>query len=247
MKLIVNGDDFGITSACNQVILDCWKKGRLTSCSLMVNMPAAGQAARLWKENPELSVGIHLCVTIGSPLTNPRTLMKDDGLFDKSVWAEQRPVDLGELETELEAQIARFKALTGRMPDHLDSHHGIERIPGGADLMLKLARKYNLPMRQFMNGEPMDLLPYPVPKLILAGSADQNLLSPQEFVRRIQKGQFAELALHPGVADEELNKISGLTFGRKQDVTNLCSDEFGAWLNQEDVELISWNDVMQMQ
>nr|WP_286139093.1 ChbG/HpnK family deacetylase [Faecalibaculum rodentium] len=31
MKLIINGDDFGITPACNETIIDCYRKGRLTS------------------------------------------------------------------------------------------------------------------------------------------------------------------------------------------------------------------------
>lgn len=49
MKLITNGDDFGITRAANYGIIDCFKYGILRSTSMMVNMNAAEHAAELMK------------------------------------------------------------------------------------------------------------------------------------------------------------------------------------------------------
>ncbi|WP_276905059.1 ChbG/HpnK family deacetylase [Faecalibaculum rodentium] len=63
---------------------------RLNSTPLTVNMPDVEDAAELWKQNPELSAGLHLCVTAGSPLTRPGSLMNPDGAFDKSVRAYLR-------------------------------------------------------------------------------------------------------------------------------------------------------------
>lgn len=252
MKLIVNGDDFGITSACNQTIIDCHQKGRLTSCSLMTNMPAAAEAAALWKENPGLSVGLHICLTAGKPLTEPTSLMKADGTFDKAVWAAGRAVDLQELQTEIQAQFDRFIRLTGKLPEHLDSHHGIEKIPGAAQIMENLSIQHDIPLRAFIYEKPVQTepeaqLPYLTPPVLLAGSDDDCLLSPEVFVERIrEQGQgkeFVELALHPGKADEELEKLSGLRKGREADAANLLSDAFGRLVQQPDVTLTAWRDV----
>lgn len=151
--------------------------------------------------------------------------MIPDGTFDKSVWALQKPCDLQELETELRAQIQRFRELTGQLPEHLDSHHGIERIPGGAAILVKLAWEYDRPLRQFIAfpmEEPEDIL---------------------ERVREFGAADTVELALHPGRADEDLARLSGLTTGRNQDAANLMSETFGRFLDREDVQLISWQDL----
>lgn len=41
------------------------KNGMLNSTSMMTNMDGCIEAAKLWKDNPGLSVGIHLCLTAG--------------------------------------------------------------------------------------------------------------------------------------------------------------------------------------
>ena len=235
MKLIINGDDFGITPACNETIIDCYRKGRLTSCSLMTNMPAAKEAAGLWKENPGLSVGLHVCLTVGRPLTQPASLMKGDGTFDKSIWATGRTADLQEMETEIQAQFDRFVALTGKKPEHLDSHHGIERIPGAAFIMERLSREYHIPLRMFMPPTETGPVPCVVPRLCLAGSADDCLLSPEDFLQ--------ELTLHPGKTDADLAKLSSLRKGREADAACLLSDAFGAFLERVDIDLVFWRDV----
>lgn len=252
MKLIVNGDDFGITSACNETIMDCFQKGRLTSCSLMTNMPAAREAAGLWKASPDLSVGLHVCLTAGKPLTQPKSLMKADGTFDKAIWASGQPVDLQELRTEIQAQFDRFVELTGKKPEHLDSHHGIEKIPGAAAIMEDLSRAHHIPLRAFLYEPPaaaktQETRPFRTPAVLLAGSRDDCILNPEAFLDQIRKQsqekEYLELALHPGKADASLETLSGLCKGRKADAANLLSDAFGRFLLEPDVELISWRAV----
>lgn len=247
MKLIINGDDFGITPACNETIIDCYRKGRLTSCSLMTNMPAAKEAAGLWKQNPGLSVGLHVCLTAGRPLTRPASLMKEDGTFDKSIWAGGQAIDLQEMETEIQAQFDRFVELTGKKPEHLDSHHGIERIPGAAAIMERLSGKYHIPLRMFMPPTETGPVPCVLPRFCPAGSADDCLLSPEDFLqeltRQAEDAQWVELALHPGKADSDLAALSSLCKGREADAANLLSDDFGAFLERPDIDLVFWRDV----
>jgi predicted glycoside hydrolase/deacetylase ChbG (UPF0249 family) len=48
---------------------------------------------------------------------------------------------------EVEAQLERFRSLTGRLPTHLDSHHHSHRLPMVRDALVSLAKRYGLPVR----------------------------------------------------------------------------------------------------
>lgn len=70
-KLIVNADDFGFSKAVTDAILDCHSNGIVTSTTLMSNMPFAEYAASKAKVFPMLSVGLHMTLTEGKPLSAP--------------------------------------------------------------------------------------------------------------------------------------------------------------------------------
>lgn len=100
-RLIVNGDDFGLAAGVNGGIIEAHVNGILTSASLMVNRPAAADAAGLAREHPGLSVGLHY---------------EDDGpQIDEPDHAART----------FAAQLARFRELTGATPTHVDSHHHV--------------------------------------------------------------------------------------------------------------------------
>ena len=50
--LIVNADDYGLTSGINRGIAEAHENGILTSASLMVRYPAAAEAAAYAKAHP---------------------------------------------------------------------------------------------------------------------------------------------------------------------------------------------------
>ena len=54
-RLIVNADDFGLSTSVNQAVVRAYREGILTSASLMVNEPGFDEAVRLAKENPSPS------------------------------------------------------------------------------------------------------------------------------------------------------------------------------------------------
>lgn len=159
-KLIVNADDLGRSTGINRGILEAHQKGIVTSTSAMVNYPAAEHGiALLLEQAPFMGIGLHLTLTSGRPVCDPAevpTLVDDDGRFYPP--AALAPVAMRwaaeEVERELRAQFARFQALAGRRPDHLDSHHGATYIfPAALRVMLSLAREYNLPIRRGDYGE----------------------------------------------------------------------------------------------
>src|SRR6478735_5703188 len=59
-NLIVNADDFGQSPGVNQGIIQAHREGIVTSASLMVRWPAARPAAKLARDHPDLSLGLHI-------------------------------------------------------------------------------------------------------------------------------------------------------------------------------------------
>lgn len=251
MKLIVNGDDFGITHACNMAIIDCFYQGVMTSASMMINMPYAKEAAKLWEENPKLSVGLHLNLTVGYPLNkNLKTLIKGDGTFNKQILkAKLEDVDVEEIRLECQNQMDKFIELTGRLPDHINSHHGIEAIPGGAIILQELAKKYDLPIRELTHIPHHETLEYitnyVIPLKRLTINPPQN---PKEIIdlfthEDIQGEGYFEWLGHPGYVDWDLIQLSSLTLGRCADANCFCSPIIKEWIKENNIELISYLDL----
>ena len=120
--LIVNADDFGLSDAVNAGIVEAHERGIVTSASLMVRRPATEAAVVLSAARPALAVGLHL----------------DLG----------RPEERGEVDAEIRAQLAAFRAALGRDPTHLDSHHHAHsREPAVTAAAVTLAKDLGVPLR----------------------------------------------------------------------------------------------------
>ena len=251
MKLITNGDDFGITRSANFGIIDCYKDGILKSCSMMVNMPSAEHAAQLMKEYPDFSVGIHLNLTVGKPLLKThKTLLKEDGTFNKGMLKDSEYVDVEEIRAELYAQVEKYIALTGKVPDHLNSHHGIEMIKGAEAIVCELSKKYDLPVRRFFTlpkGDHPDV-DYKIPLMKFGGGSLSELSTPKSLTElytkeEIDSEDIFEFALHPGYVDYEIFQISSLTVGRAHDAHVFLSEEAKQWVEDNHIELIDYRDI----
>ncbi|MBI3780531.1 MAG: hopanoid biosynthesis-associated protein HpnK [candidate division NC10 bacterium] len=150
-RLIVTGDDFGLSSAVNQAIVRAHEQGLLTSASLMVNGPAASEAVALAKAHPRLAVGLHLVLCQGRSTLPPYMI---PGLVDAEGHFSESPVRAGlryfflrslrpQLRREIEAQLAAFVA-TGLAISHLDGHVNVHLHPTVLAILLELAGRYGI-------------------------------------------------------------------------------------------------------
>lgn len=153
--LIVNADDLGRSAGINRGIFEAHQKGIVTSTTVMINYPDAVPALETALADwPTLGLGLHLNLTSGYPVlpaSSIPTLVKPDGLFfTPPEWAEQfLQVAPDDIRRELTAQVEKFIAVTGKPPDHLDSHHHITYLhPAALQTALGFAAKYGLPVRQ---------------------------------------------------------------------------------------------------
>ena len=127
-RIIINADDFGLSSPVNDAVLDACERGILTSATIMANMPGFDEAVRGAKSLPKLGVGVHLNILRGSPLTDParvpalvdrkgRFLDSPSGLWMLNIAGY---LDIEQVELELAAQVSRAID-AGLNITHLDS------------------------------------------------------------------------------------------------------------------------------
>ena len=81
MRLIIEADDFGLSKSITDGIVDGINGGYITSTNIMANMPFAKYAVEKAIENNIKSVGLHLNLTVGEPLTKNPLLTDENGIF----------------------------------------------------------------------------------------------------------------------------------------------------------------------
>ena len=112
---LFNADDYGVTAAQTEHILDCRKHGCLTGVSAMPNSPYLPEAMSAIADDPGLRVAVHLNLTEGLCLSDPADiplLAQADGRFYPSFLrlfllslGPKRAALLAEMQRELTAQI----------------------------------------------------------------------------------------------------------------------------------------------
>lgn len=150
-ELIVNADDFGLSSGANRAIITAWREGILTSASLMVNGAAFAEAVSLARDNPGLQVGLHLTLVQGkatAPYDGFPSITDRSGEFSNDpVMAGMRYFFLKslrrQLKAEIEGQIVKFTE-TGLPLSHIDGHLNIHMHPTVFDILLPLMPKYGI-------------------------------------------------------------------------------------------------------
>lgn len=146
--IIINADDFGITSGVNKAIIELADTGLLTSTSVMTNMPYFKDITFL--KDKKIGIGIHFNLTVGRPVVeyqNISSIVDKKGYFYSlsrllTRVREGKVVD-EEVEFELEEQIKRLVDI-GIKPDHINSHESLIKYPFFARIMKNLAQKYKI-------------------------------------------------------------------------------------------------------
>src|SRR5437868_4716499 len=69
--LIVNADDFGLSSQVNRAVAQAFERNLVSSATVMANMPSFEEACAMTVERRwQRHVGTHLVLTAGDPLTD---------------------------------------------------------------------------------------------------------------------------------------------------------------------------------
>jgi predicted glycoside hydrolase/deacetylase ChbG (UPF0249 family) len=141
-RLIVNADDFGLTSGVNRAILELHNAGVLTSATLMARAAGTDEAIEMAKATPALGVGCHIVLVDGEPILSPvqdipiiceaagRRFLPSLGLFLLTIYQQNYWTSKVEHQIEIEAR-AQIQSLQlrGVRPTHIDTHKHTHMFP----------------------------------------------------------------------------------------------------------------------
>lgn len=148
-RVIACADDFGLSEGVNEAVEIACREGWLTTASLMVAGPAAGDAVRRAKRLPDLRVGLHL-VVIEGPAAGPAPgLVGADGWFPSDqlrlgIDYFFRPGARRRLRNEIAAQFAAHAA-TGLRLDHANAHKHMHLHPTVGRMLIEEGARHALP------------------------------------------------------------------------------------------------------
>ena len=199
-RLIINADDFGLTSGVNRAIVEAHDRGVVSSATLMANGHAFEEAVSLAKHRPRLGVGCHVVLVDGTPVVEPRQVKSllhpsADSHFHEGIGKFGGLALLGrfapdEIEAEAVAQIRKIQS-AGIVVTHLDSHKHTHIFPQVLQPLLRAAKACGI--RAIRN--PFERL-----------QGSQLAASPRMWKRWIEVGvlrsfakQFRELVQQTGI------------------------------------------------
>lgn len=150
-RLIVNADDFGLTAGVNRAIIETHNGGVVSSTTLMANGPAFADAVAAARSTPNLSVGCHVVLVDGTPVSPPnaidtlraiRSAEPDRFYSSLSAFAARAMLggfDRDQLVAEVVAQIRKIQS-AGLPVTHLDTHKHAHIFPEILTALLRAAR-----------------------------------------------------------------------------------------------------------
>jgi chitin disaccharide deacetylase len=230
-QLIVNADDFGLTAGINAAVVQAHLHGIVSSTTLMVHGAAAEEAAAWARQNPSLGVGLHIDLW---------EHVLRDGEWVRTY--EHCAGDANAVLAEIESQLARFRSLLGREPDHIDTHQHVHRRQPVGDVVRAFATRHGLALREHgglryvggFYGQDGTGRPYP------EGITPERLM---ELIDLLPDGAVTELSCHPGqvAADDALGGTM-YRVERNTEVQSLCDPRVRARVARGDVRLGTFAD-----
>jgi predicted glycoside hydrolase/deacetylase ChbG (UPF0249 family) len=244
-QLLITADDFGLTDGVSRGILQCLRRGIVTTTSGLVCDPFARRRLKRWSRMLGGRAGVHLQLTDGRPLSDPAqasSLVTRTGVFPRfpNAIGDINPV---EVRREWHAQVAAFQAC-GVTPTHIDTHHYVHEHPVAFELYCEIAREHNLPARTMSDEMTRKLRERGVRcadlSLVWNGGSEESLME-------LVCGSFGsgavvdamEIVCHPGHVDAALEKSSVYVVPRAQELEVLCRPGLRDSLAKHGIELVS--------
>lgn len=151
-RLIVNADDFGMTSGVNRAIVEAQQQGIVTSATLMANSRAFDEAVEfaLGLAGQRFSVGCHVVLLDGEPLSPPGSIpslieqrngtagfrQQLNGFAAAALTGKLKP---DEVEGEASAQMRQIQSV-GITLSHFDAHKHAHMFPAVLRPLLRAAQ-----------------------------------------------------------------------------------------------------------
>ena len=205
IRLIVRGDDLGMTQGSIAAFEKSFKEGVLTCASLLVVAPWFEAATDLIRRNPGWCIGVHLCL-VGEwqgyrwrpvlPWSRVPSLVDADGFLfpaPDELWSHKPKPE--EIEAEFRAQID-LALKKGVKLQYLDLHYAAN--DDVKKIIRKLSKEYGLPISGTL-GEKYAISVYKTP-------VEGKLASALKQIDQLTPGLWLWVA-HPGIESPEQNAL----------------------------------------
>jgi predicted glycoside hydrolase/deacetylase ChbG (UPF0249 family) len=222
-ELIVNADDFGQSVGINRGVIAAHECGIVTSASLMVRWPAAGDAVTCARAHPDLGLGLH--VDLGEWASSEGEWIP--------VYEVVNTRDSEAVRQEIRRQLDEFRRLTGRDPTHLDSHQHVHQSDPVRSCLCAVASELGVTVRHYTPGLRYCGAFYgqkgggaPLPAAIEVDALLALLTA--------LPGGVTELGCHPGL-DDDVDSMYRAE--RAVEVTTLCDPRVRAAIDAAGIRL----------
>ncbi|MCE5287410.1 MAG: ChbG/HpnK family deacetylase [Pelosinus sp.] len=279
--LIINADDFGLHRVVNAGIIEGYQRGCITSTSLMPGGRAFDEAVALSRANPGLGVGVHLTLVSEKPVSNIAMI---PSLVNKNGYMEENYIKfllkfikgeicLKEVETELTAQVEKAVA-TGLPLTHLDSHQHLHVVPGIIDIVIRLAKRFEIKAIRipdepyfFFGGYKFQ----PVRAIARCGltflarlarqkAAREGLITPKHFFGMLAGGNMqerflyniiravpegiCEIMMHPSLETQTVNSLYNWDLHGQDELAAATSAVIRKEITERRIELLSFGELV---
>lgn len=260
-------DDFGLSPAVDDGILDLLDRDRLSGAGCMTTFPEWPREAARIRRNHAKKAGLHLTLTDQVPLGGTSSLTRGSKLpsfGNLATGITTGRIADADIFNELTLQLNRFEQEIGAQPAYIDGHQHVHFLPPVRRWLEALAGE-GRPSLPWLRGAPVAKY---APGSSHAKVAVLKVLS-TGFDARLQEAGFAVrgplaglydwtdgrlfaaaveqgvctlpdngvLMTHPGRVDDVLRGRDILTDTRQVELDHLSSDGFGQLLDSQDVEM----------
>lgn len=255
MKLVIQADDYGISEGVIYGVMKAVERGCLTSVGMFSNMPSSPLAAELIKDK-EICLGEDINICTGPCVADPKeipTIAAPNGILytkKEHIALDQEAPDgdhmsYEECRIEVRAQIERFRDLVGRYPAYLNGHSYHNRKIDQA--VKDLSVEYQIPLakeleHKYQMASPRKLWykrPFPLEEQMNAYAMD-SILNDKDFVKQ----KYGILIFHCGYIDPDLLEVSTFSVIRVNDLKAVLSPEMKQWILDNNIEKISYSDLI---
>ena len=259
-ELLVRIDDIGMSHAVNQALQELADTRMPLSASVLFVCPWYQEAVEILKQNPHISVGVHLALNSEwkgyrwGPILGKEavpTLVDSVGYFTSST--EQflaRTYDLGEVERELTAQVERARR-SGLKIDYVDYHMGTAvATPQLRAVVERIAAKYGLGISRYFGETDHTMFDTPIADKQSAFLTYLESLTPKSVnlvVAHVGRAT-PELAALVDMNDPTQNTTAGeplMAKHRQAELDMLLSPEFARLRAARSITLLTYADLMQ--
>jgi predicted glycoside hydrolase/deacetylase ChbG (UPF0249 family) len=262
--VIVHADDVGSHPDQLDGTLEAMEVGMCKTGSVMVPCPDFERVLSIWRQRPDLDLGIHLTLTseYGTsygwspvlPRSEVPSLYTPEGLMWPTIEALLAHMEVGEALREFEAQVLKVLE-AGVAPTHIDEHMGCYWAhPDLAEGAMALAREHNLPMAP-VDMDRMRALGYVFPDS--AWMFVNNVLGDQhhpeirhrvyvDWLRGLGPGVHQLMAHIARVSDDYASRIDGAFF-RAGDFACWTSSEMLALARELGIIFVGYREIQQLQ